>query len=549
MDGASDSEAFDSELDDAPMDSGLESPVSRSPTPQTVTSVSPASSPRSAPGTEEVTSKVAVATATVETIREKAAKIDDRMPRVRSSLSLILARAAGAKWRHRVLTKQLPPAAVVRDLHMAVNAVRYDAAGLSEGLLRLLFELDSVATHGNSDLRALRKAQVVDIQRLLSKADGLKARAFRVQDAVAFLVGPVPAAATTSQQGNVSPSGGDKAGPSTGAGVSHSEPYSDSGSDSGSDSESESDSELGSESAFGGEAEAEATPTLRNPARSVDGDSVSSRSTTTSASTAASEIANDASPSAHTDASGVEVKSVACPPAPAAPRTPRVPTRTSRVSPPHLPPRRTQRLKQRRYSEDEASVDSDTGSDSDGAQLPHADEQYVRRPRTLAEAMALYEQQLWRKQQTARARRHAQRHQSQAQAQARAQAQAQAREQARARAEALQQRRLQEQARQQEAWERAQQARYAKQLQMERQRLQQAKEQQRRRLRSAQRAARMSRSPATLEELLGLGGRRSCPSGRCGAESGYDGFRYEPRAYSSRPQRFVAPQSPFGVWW
>ena len=151
----------------------------------------------------------------VADVTQRREEIMGTVPRLRSGLAHVLARAAGIKWRymrkgdvdtskgdsngadavetgHR--TRPLLPAKAHRQALAAASTTRYSAVGVSEQLLRLIFELDGIQTHGDADVRSARKAEVLAVQNAMEEADALKVKAAQTDDLVRKLLSRVAVA-------------------------------------------------------------------------------------------------------------------------------------------------------------------------------------------------------------------------------------------------------------------------------------------------------------------------------------------------------------------
>lgn len=117
-----------------------------------------------------------------------------RIPRVEEAVALALGRVAVVKWKHRVAAARGGEVSStdIKNARTAASSARFSALEVSEGLMNLVIELDAVETHGNQQVRATRKAQVVAAQEAMPQADKLKDKALRMEAFVGRVLDLLP---------------------------------------------------------------------------------------------------------------------------------------------------------------------------------------------------------------------------------------------------------------------------------------------------------------------------------------------------------------------
>lgn len=159
---------------------------------------------------EEGNQVVQKAMAAVQAVASRREQLLSRIPRVQSALSFALARVVALKWKHRVARSHGGAKVAykdVRNARAAASSARFSALEIGEGLMNLVFELDGIATHGNQEVRAARKAQIVAAQAALPQADELKGKAVRIEAFINQVLEDLPvvqgtAGAKTEEEGS-----------------------------------------------------------------------------------------------------------------------------------------------------------------------------------------------------------------------------------------------------------------------------------------------------------------------------------------------------------
>ena len=120
-----------------------------------------------------------------------------KLPHLQRRGAAVVANACGCQWLRN--TPALARCSSATDTTTSYSrALVYEAGGLSEALVRVLFSLDAVqcaddaSAEDRATLRAARKAQIVHIQGVLAAVDAAKARLERGRDFVAEMLNSEP---------------------------------------------------------------------------------------------------------------------------------------------------------------------------------------------------------------------------------------------------------------------------------------------------------------------------------------------------------------------